>query len=196
MVPYYLSRVNYSRGKRHGEARWQKDIGKQWTAEEEQERTNTASIVLRWQNDEKYRESQKVHGWTEDSCRYLGYHKTIDISYSATWHQRNRYENTILLVFNDDDRQAGSMRARKDLKSTTQTFDENKDDRTPTFRSTRGHGKDHSTKHCEQTWNGTAQIGKLNGRKLPLHHPQACVVDGGRWLERTAASRECDVASA
>ena len=25
-------------------------------------------------------------------------------------------------------------------------------------------------KHCEQTWNGTAKIGKLTGRKLPLHH--------------------------
>ena len=25
-------------------------------------------------------------------------------------------------------------------------------------------------KHCEQTWNGTAQIGKPTGRKLSLHH--------------------------
>ena len=60
------------------------------------------------------RESQKVHGWTEDYCRYLDYLTTIDISHSATWHQRNRYENTILLGSNDDE-QAGRMRARKDF---------------------------------------------------------------------------------
>ena len=40
----------------------------------------------------------------------------------------------------------------------SQVFDENKEDRTPMFRRTRGHAKDHSTKHCEQTWNGTAHI--------------------------------------
>ena len=74
--------------------------------------------MLRWQNDEKYRESQKVHGWTEDYCRYLNYFTTTDISYSAPWHQRNRHGNTILLVFNSD-KQAGPMRAREDFKSTT-----------------------------------------------------------------------------
>ena len=92
---------------------------------------NHKSIVLRWQSDEKYRKSQKVHGWTEDQCRYLDYLTTMDISCSATWHQRNRNENTIFLVSNDDDdRQAGPMRARKDFK----IFDKNKDDRIPVFR--------------------------------------------------------------
>ena len=118
-VLYYLARVNYSRGKRHGQAQWQKDHWKAMHARRGARKNNHASIVLRWQNDEKYRESQKVHGLTKDYCRYLDYLTKIDISYSATWHQRNRYENTTLLVSNDDDGQAGAMRARKDFKSTT-----------------------------------------------------------------------------
>ena len=95
-----------------------KTIGKHETPTEKQERTTDDSTVLRWQNDKKYRESQKVHGWTEDCCRYLNYLTTIDMSYSAAGQQRNRYENTILLVSNDD-KQAGLMRAREDFKSTT-----------------------------------------------------------------------------
>ena len=31
-------------------------------------------------------------------------------------------------------------------------------------------GTDHSMKHCEQTWHGTAKIGKPSGGKLPPHH--------------------------
>ena len=138
---------------------------KHWKARDAQRgaiKKNQASIVLRWQNDARYRESQKAHGWTEDYCRYLDYLTTIDISYSATWQKRNQHENTILMVFNDDDKQAGPMRARKDFKSTTQTLTD--------LPREREHGKDPSMKHCEQTWNGTANIGKPTGRKLPFHH--------------------------
>ena len=35
------------------------------------------------------------------------------------WPQRHRYDSTITLVCNDDDRQAGPMRARKDFKPST-----------------------------------------------------------------------------
>ena len=61
----------------------------------------------------------KAHGWTEEYCRYLDNLTTIDISHTAPWHQRHRYESTIPLVCNDDDRQAGPMTARKDFKPTT-----------------------------------------------------------------------------
>ena len=44
-------------------------------------------IVLRRQNDEKYRVSQKVHGWTEDHCPCLDHLTSIDISHTAPWHQ-------------------------------------------------------------------------------------------------------------
>ena len=49
-------------------------------------------------------------------CQNLDYLTTMDISHSATWHQWNRYEYTILLVSDDDDdSQAGPMRALKDF---------------------------------------------------------------------------------
>ena len=69
--------------------------------------------------DEKYRNSQQAHGWTEEFCRYLDYLTTIDISYTAPSHQRHRCESTITLVCNHDDRQAGPMRARRDFRPTT-----------------------------------------------------------------------------
>ena len=117
IVPYYHALVNYPSGKRHGEAQWQKDHSKR-RPHKKARKNNHDSIVLGWQNDEQYRESQKDHGWTEDYCRYLDYLTTIVISDSAPWHQRNRYENTILLVSNKD-KQAGPMRAREDFRSTT-----------------------------------------------------------------------------
>ena len=73
------------------------------------------------------------------------YLTTIDISSGATWHQRNRYENTILLESNDDDDgQSGPMRARKILSpphKISQFFEKNKEDRTSIFRRTREHAK-------------------------------------------------------
>ena len=74
-------------------------------------------IVIRCQEDEKYRNSQQAHGWTEEFCRYLDHLTTIDISYTAPWHQRHRHEKTITLVCNDDGRQTGPMRARIDFKN-------------------------------------------------------------------------------
>ena len=97
------------------------------------------SIVIGWQEGEKYRHSHEVHGWTEEFCRYLDHLTTINIFYTAPWNQRHRYESTISLVCNDDDRQAGPMRAPIDsgpLRELSQVFDKNKDDRIPLFRRT------------------------------------------------------------
>ena len=96
-----------------------KTIGKQWMPEEEHGNTTRGTIVIRWQEDETCRSSQQVHGWTEEYCRYLGYFTTIDISYTAPWHQRHRYESNITLVCNDENRQGGPMKARQDFKPTT-----------------------------------------------------------------------------
>ena len=54
-----------------------------------------------------------------DTWTYL---TTIEISYTAPWHQRHHYESTITLVCNDDDRQAAPTRARNDFKPTTKTL--------------------------------------------------------------------------
>ena len=121
ILPYHLPRVNYSRGKRHGEAQWQRDQSKAMNARRGAGRKGHDSIVIKWQENDKYRNSQKAHGWSEEFCRNLDHLTTIDISYTAPWHQRHRYENIIMLVCSDDDRPAGPRRARKDLKPTTQT---------------------------------------------------------------------------
>ena len=129
------------------------------------------SIVIRWQEDEKFRHSQ-TSSWMDRGIlpipgpphddRHL-VHRTLAPEALVRKHHHAGI----------DDRQAGLMRARKNpspLRNLSQVFDKNKDDRIPFFPRTREYGKDHSTKHCEQTWNGTARIGKPTGRKLPLHH--------------------------
>ena len=68
----YHARVNCSRGKRHGDEQCQKTRPLESKRRPQRaSKNNHDSIVLRCQNDEKYQESQKVHGWTEDHCRYL-----------------------------------------------------------------------------------------------------------------------------
>ena len=145
-VSYYLARVNFSRGKRHGEAQWQRDHWKAMNARRGARRKGHDSIVIRWQEDEKYRHFQKVHGWTEFR-RHLDHLTMIDISDTAPWHQRHRYESTITLVCNDVDRQAGPMRARKDFKSTPRTLTSLRQEQgRQNFLCprTREYGKDHS----------------------------------------------------
>ena len=83
-VPCYLARVNYSRVKRHGEAQWLREHWKAMDARRGARKNDHKSIVLRWQNDDKYRESKKRHGWTEELCRYLDLLTTIDISRSLS----------------------------------------------------------------------------------------------------------------
>ena len=63
---------------------------------------------------------RQPHGWTEEHCPCPDYLATIDISHTAPWHHRHRYESTITLVCNDDDdREAGPIRARRDFEPTT-----------------------------------------------------------------------------
>ena len=118
---------------------------------------NLHSIVIRWQEDEKHRNSKQAHGWTEEYCRYLDFLTTFDISYTVPWHQRHQHESAITLVCNDDDRQAGLTRARRDFKPTTKILT--------------GLRQEQGLQNCEQNWNGWVNIGKLAGRNLlPPHH--------------------------
>ena len=111
-----LARMNRSRGKKHGETQWQQDHWKALDARRGAWKNYKGTIVIRWQEDEKYRNSQQAHGWTEEYCRYLDQLTTIDISYTAPWH---RYESTITLACNDEDRPAGPMKARQHFRPTT-----------------------------------------------------------------------------
>ena len=88
-----IHRINSQIPGFHGEARWQRNHWKAMDARIEAERKGHDSIVIRWQEDEKYGTSQKFHGWTGEVCRYLDHLTTIDISYTAPWHRRHRYES-------------------------------------------------------------------------------------------------------
>ena len=112
-VSYYLVRVNYSRGAKHGERQWQKY---HWTVKDAQKgarKHNQDSIELRWIN----RAFQTKIGWTREYCRYLDFLTTIDISYCATWKQRSRYENSFVLGVNDGPH-PGPMREGDDFPKT------------------------------------------------------------------------------
>ena len=79
------------------------------------------AITLRWQQDEQYRESQMVHGWTEEYCKYLDYLQTIDIDCAATWWHRHRYESTVTLAMTTKDRQCGPMNRRSKYNTTARS---------------------------------------------------------------------------
>ena len=94
-------------------------------------RDKDTTILIRWQQDEKYWISQLAHGWTEDYCLYLDCVTTIDISDFAPYHQRYRCENTITMRCNDTSRQAGPMKARKDYQLTTRVFEGLREEQRP-----------------------------------------------------------------
>ena len=84
IVPYFFARVDRSRSKKHDETQWQQDHWKAVDAKRGAKTHDKATNTIRWQQDEKYRNSQLAHGWTEEYCgpEHLA---TIEISYIATW---------------------------------------------------------------------------------------------------------------
>ena len=60
-------------------------------------KSKCTSILDRWQNDEVYRASQLVYGWTDAWVKYLDYISKIDISHDAPYRQRLRYESTVYM---------------------------------------------------------------------------------------------------
>ena len=97
-VPFSSVREDDSRGAKHWQTQWQYDF---WKARDAKRSAKTGkdSIVLRWQEDEKYRAS---YGWTKEYCRYLDYLASIDTSHVAKWKERSRYENSLVLKLNDE----------------------------------------------------------------------------------------------
>ena len=133
IVLYYLARVNYSRGKRHGEAQWQKDHRKQKMPKESKKKRSRLhrAQMAKWRKVSRVSESsldgQKNFADTWTTSR------TIDISCSA-WHQRKPvriHHLPDIQGWRDDDRQAGPMRTRKDFKSTTQALTDLRQEQEP-----------------------------------------------------------------
>ena len=84
IVPYYLTQVKRSRGKKHGEAHWQQDHhtamdakGGAWKKQQ------TYLGIEQVEKDAQYRKSQLDLGWTETYCRYLDFLTKIDVSHNA-----------------------------------------------------------------------------------------------------------------
>ena len=75
------------------------------------------SLMDRWQNDEVYRESQLVHGWTDEWVKYLNYISKIAISHDAPHRQRQRYESTVCMRSVHSNKQAGPLCQRPDFQS-------------------------------------------------------------------------------
>ena len=118
IVPYYLARLSRSRGKKHGETQWQQDHWKAMDVRRGAKKHNKDTITIRWQQDEKYRNSQQADGqkniadtWTT-SRRSTSLTPHLGITGTSTrtpsrWHATKR------------DRQAGLMKARTVLRPTT-----------------------------------------------------------------------------
>ena len=103
-----------SRGAKHGLSQWQYDHWKAGDARKGARKKGKDFIVQRWQEDETYRASQTVHGWTEEYCRYLDDLSPIHMSYVATWKERSRCENSLVLGLNDGPH-PGRMTNREDF---------------------------------------------------------------------------------
>ena len=98
-TPYFRATATLSRGRKSGHNPWQTDHAKAMAARRGATKNcrKFTSILDRWQNDEIYRASQLVHGWTEEYVKYLDYISQIDINYEAPYKQRNRFENTLFM---------------------------------------------------------------------------------------------------
>ena len=190
-VPYYLVRVNCSRGaKTRRTSMAKKTTGKRRPLKGEARKHNQDSIELRWINDAIYRASQTKIGWTREYCRYLDYLTTIDISCCATWKKQNRYENSLVLGVNDGPH-PGPLRERDDFPKTTRRLAalQREQGRVNVYSPKEEESaKDHSMKHCEQTLSGTATTGDPTGRRQHPHLQQ----NGGsqeKWHEPTTPRR-------
>ena len=89
-IPFYTVSEDESRGAKHGIPQW-----KARDATKGARKRDHKSLTLRWQKDAMYRAAQTVHGCREEQWQYLDYLATIDISNTATWSERSRYENRL-----------------------------------------------------------------------------------------------------
>ena len=109
-TPQYSASVIISRRKKSGHNPWQMDHQKAMDAKRGVlRRAKDTSILDRWQNDEVYRASRLVHGWTDEWVKYLDYISKIDISHEAPYRQRLRYESTIYIRSVDSNKKAGPL---------------------------------------------------------------------------------------
>ena len=71
--------------------------GKRGTRNDAQRDTSTTPLNSDGKATDKYRASQTFHRWAGENGRYLDHLTTIDMSFVATWKQRSRFENSLVL---------------------------------------------------------------------------------------------------
>ena len=105
----------------------------------------------------------------------LGLSSFIDISCVATWKERSRYENSLVLKL-DDGAHPGRMTTRDDFQHQLphlQLSNVNKDGWILTSRKTNKSDNDLPMKNCYQILSDEVGIGKSTGRRHHLHFQQS-----------------------
>ena len=135
------------------------------------------SILQRWQRT-RFTANHKLNTSGQKAIVSKIDISKIDISYTATYQQRLRYENTIALISNDP-YQAGPLKNRTDDMSTTRALTslQIQEGRQHPFipKHERSRRRPIDEQWRELTWNGEAKIGGQHGQhgNSPRHpHPQ------------------------
>ena len=173
--PYHRASVIISRGKKSGHNPWQMDHQKATDAKRRVlKRGKCTSFLDRWQNDEVYRASQVVHGWTDEWVKYPDYISKIDLSHDAPHRQRLRCESTISTRSVDSNKQAGLLCQRPDDKSSANAL--------VSLQRASGKGVPHIPMHLRTRRHNTLDpaiqqhlewLSFTTGRRISRHlHPQ------------------------
>ena len=146
-TPYYRASVIILRGKKSGHIPWQMDHQKARDAKKRSTETRPIHLYSGPMANEENRTSQLVHGWTEEWVNYLDYTSKIDISHSAPYRQRLRYESTLCIRNVDSNKQAGPLCQRPDYKSSA--------DALVSIQRAQGKGVSHIPVHWRTRQNNT-----------------------------------------
>ena len=158
-VPFSTVREDDSRRAKHGRERLQYD---HWKAKDATRRRIQEKLpFLFCTNGRQTNDIKNLNGITDGQtyCEYLDYFATVDATYIATWPERSRYHNILVLKLHDG-KTSGKMPYRDDFKLAARSCS-----RTPGWKgkplypevATRT-TKDHSMKSCDQNL-----IGKFDG---------------------------------
>ena len=132
--------------------------GKRGTRKEALRERNTTPLNSDGKNDDKYRAFHTFHGWTKEYCRYLDDLTTIGISYIATWKQRSRSANSLVLVVNDGPHPGPKLLTNLQL-ARLQLSNVNKEESFLISQNDSESGNAHSMNNCYQILSGKVGIG-------------------------------------
>ena len=101
-IPNYVIMKGLSHGARHGPTEGQRFISKLTMHSGKQKKHGHRTILDRFLNSPRYRDSQTNVGWDEHICAFHDVIASEDHSYIATRWERSRNENSWKLVLNSE----------------------------------------------------------------------------------------------